>query len=210
MVVSFGGRLAVQEEGPATLLLPVVRARKPALLRRSRNLATPWHHGRVAATTSNRHLPPTTNSVHPHASASGKKGTAMHPKISLITLGVADLPRAIAFYQQGLGLPRHPLESDGVAFFALNGTWLSLFPRQELAKDIGISDQPQAGFSGITLAHNVGSKAEVDAVLAQAVAAGATLVKAAQAVFWGGYSGYFQDPDGHYWEVAFNPFMDLT
>ena len=134
----------------------------------------------------------------------------MKAKISLVTLGVADLPRAITFYEQGLGLPRHPLESDGVAFFALNGSWLSLFPRTELANDIGIDATPTAAFSGITLAHNVASKGEVDTVLAQAVAAGGTLVKAAQEVFWGGYSGYFQDLDGHYWEVAFNPFMDLT
>lgn len=137
-------------------------------------------------------------------------GADMKPKISLITLGVTDLPRAITFYEQGLGLPRHPVASDGVAFFALQGTWLSLFPRHELARDIGIDATSATAFAGITLAHNVASREGVDQLLAQAVAAGATLIKAAQPVFWGGYSGYFQDPDGHYWEVAFNPFIDLT
>ena len=114
----------------------------------------------------------------------------MKAKISLITLGVADLPRAITFYEQGLGLPRHPLESDGVAFFALNGSWLSLFPRTELANDIGIDATPTAAFSGITLAHNVASKGEVDTVLAQAVAAGGSTLK--DFVNAEGRTGYFQ------------------
>ncbi len=135
----------------------------------------------------------------------------MKPKISLITLGVDDLERATRFYEEGLGLPRHNFDSDGVAFFELEGTWLSLFPRSSLAEDIGLpADTPSQGFSGVTLAHNVASEQEVDAVLQQAVAAGATLVKPGQKVFWGGYSGYFQDPEGHYWEVAYNPFADLT
>lgn len=134
----------------------------------------------------------------------------MKPKISIVTLGVGDLDRATRFYGEGLGLPRHEFEGGGISFFSLEGTWLALYPREELAKDIGLPAPFEFGFSGITLAHNVASKSEVDAVLQQAIAAGATLVKPAQEVFWGGYSGYFQDTEGHYWEVAYNPYQDLT
>lgn len=134
----------------------------------------------------------------------------MKPKISLITLGVHDLQRAIRFYREGLGLPEHETDSEEVAFFKMEGAWLSLFPREALSRDIGIADDAPSGFSGITLAHNVTSQAAVDQVLEQAVAAGAELIKPGEEVFWGGYSGYFRDPEGHYWEVAYNPFMDLT
>ena len=134
----------------------------------------------------------------------------MKPRISLITLGVHDLKRAIQFYRDGLGLPEYETDSDEVAFFKMEGAWLSLFPRASLAHDIGIADDSKGGFSGITLAHNVASQEAVDQVLEQAVAAGAELIKPAEKVFWGGYSGYFRDPEGHYWEVAYNPFMDLT
>ena len=134
----------------------------------------------------------------------------MKPKISLITLGVHDLQRAIRFYREGLGLPEHETDSEEVAFFKMEGAWLSLFPREALSRDIGIADDAPSGFSGITLAHNVASQAAVDQVLEQAVAAGAELIKSGEEVFWGGYSGYFRDPEGHYWEVAYNPFMDLT
>lgn len=134
----------------------------------------------------------------------------MKPKISLITLGVDDLERATRFYGEGLGLPKHDVEGGDIAFFSLEGTWLALYPREELAKDIGSTVTTQSGFSGITLAHNVATKSEVDDVLDQAVSAGATLIKPAQDVFWGGYSGYFQDTEGHYWEVAYNPYQDLT
>lgn len=132
----------------------------------------------------------------------------MQPHLSMITLGVRDLPRAVRFYEQGLGLPRLDFDSDSVAFFTLAGAWLGLYGREALAKDAGV---PAAGngFSGVALAHNVGSREDVDATLAQAVAAGATLVKPGQEVFWGGYSGYFADPDGHLWEVAWNPFMQV-
>lgn len=123
----------------------------------------------------------------------------------MITLGVDDLDAAITFYERGLGLPR--LESPPtVAFFPLNGTWLGLYPREELAKDATVSAEGR-GFRGIALAHNVASEVEVEAVLEQAVAAGATLVKPPRKVFWGGYSGYFSDLDGHLWEVAHNPHM---
>lgn len=134
----------------------------------------------------------------------------MKPKISLITLGVHDLQRAIRFYREGLGLPEHETDSEKVAFFKMEGAWLSLFPREALSRDIGIADDAPSGFSGITLAHNVASQAAVDQVIEQAVAAGAELIKPGEEVFWGGYSGYFRDPEGHYWEVAYNPFMDLT
>lgn len=127
----------------------------------------------------------------------------MEPRISLITLGVADLERAIRFYRDGLGLPMRE-SPPGVAFFETRGTWLSLFPREELAKDAGVQADG-TGFRRFSLAHNVRTEPEVDATLARAVAAGATLIKPAQRAFWGGYSGYFADPDGFLWEVAHNP-----
>ncbi|MBF9049665.1 VOC family protein [Roseobacter sp. HKCCD9010] len=128
----------------------------------------------------------------------------MKPRISMITLGVKDLPRAVAFYRDGLGLPK--IDSPpSVAFFNLNGSWLGLFGRDALAEDAGVSGAGQ-GFSGVTLSHNLASEAEVDALLEEAVAAGATLVKAAAKADWGGYHGYFSDLDGHLWEVAYNPF----
>ncbi len=132
----------------------------------------------------------------------------MKPKISLITLGVEHLARAKEFYVK-LGFPLEEHSNDSVAFFNLEGTWLGLFPKDELAKDAGIAAEGD-GFRRISLAHNVGSPEEVDALLAHAVSCGATLVKKGQKVFWGGYSGYFADPDGFLWEVAHNPFMDLT
>jgi len=131
----------------------------------------------------------------------------MKPHISLITLGVADLARSTAFYRDGLALPLEG-EFEGVAFFKLRGTWLSLFPREALAQDAAVLDAG-GGFGGFTLAHNVGSKDEVRAVLQQALAAGATLLKPAQDAFWGGYHGFFCDPDGFVWEVAWNPHLDL-
>ncbi len=129
----------------------------------------------------------------------------MKPHITIITLGVADLQRAIDFYQNGLGLPRKD-ESESIAFFDMTGTILALYPRDALAEDIAISPEG-TGFQGFTLAHNVASPEEVDLTLAEAVAAGAELVKPGQDAFWGGYSGYFKDPDGFYWEVAHNPFL---
>jgi catechol 2,3-dioxygenase-like lactoylglutathione lyase family enzyme len=130
----------------------------------------------------------------------------MKPRISMITLGVRDLDRARRFYKEGLSLPEQDAGSADVAFFALNGAWLSLFPRHLLAEDATVSPEG-SGFPGFTLAHNRPSKAEVDETMAEAVAAGARVVKPAQDVFWGGYSGYFEDPDGFLWEVAWNPFM---
>lgn len=127
----------------------------------------------------------------------------MKPRISMITLGVRDLAAAIAFYEKGLGFPRMESPPE-VAFFTLNGTWLGLYGREALAEDATVSANGE-GFEGFTLAHNVTSESEVDQVVSQAVAAGATLVKKPRKVFWGGYSGYFKDLDGHLWEVAHNP-----
>ncbi|ABC30962.1 Lactoylglutathione lyase [Hahella chejuensis KCTC 2396] len=128
----------------------------------------------------------------------------MKPRISMITLGVEDLQRSVDFYENGLGLPKMPMEDANVAFFTLNGTWLGLYPRHLLAEDAAVPDNG-SGFKGVTLAHNLASKAEVDAQIQQAVEAGAKLTKPAEDTFWGGYSGYFADPDGHLWEIAWNP-----
>ncbi len=127
----------------------------------------------------------------------------MKPRISMITLAVRDLATAVRFYEQGLGFPRMESPPE-VAFFTLNGSWLGLYGRESLAEDAQVSAEGE-GFEGFTLAHNVDSEQEVDAVVAQALAAGAALAKKPQKVFWGGYSGYFRDPDGHLWEVAHNP-----
>ena len=127
----------------------------------------------------------------------------MEPRVSLITLGVADLERATRFYEHCLGLPR--LETPpSVTFFELGQTWLALWSRESLAADAGVSSQG-SGFPGFSLAHNVRSPAEVDALLAHVSKFGATVVKAGHRTDWRGYSGYFTDPDGFLWEVAHNP-----
>jgi hypothetical protein len=127
----------------------------------------------------------------------------MKPKISMITLGVRDIETSIKFYQEGLGFPKMESPPE-VAFFTLNGSWLGLYSRESLAEDATVSPEG-SGFTGFTLSHNVASESEVDQTIKQAVLAGATLVKPAQKVSWGGYSGYFKDPDGYLWEVAHNP-----
>ena len=129
----------------------------------------------------------------------------MEPRISLITLGVADLPRAIRFYRDGLGFPTTAKEGDEVAFFTTGGTRLALYPLNALAADIGPTVSPGKGFCGITLAHNVRHKEEVVEVLALAEKAGGRIVKPAHDTFWGGHGGYFADLDGYYWEVAWAP-----
>jgi uncharacterized protein len=127
----------------------------------------------------------------------------MEPRISLITLGVSDLERATQFYEECLGLPR--LETPpSVSFFELGKTWLALWSRESLAADAGLSPEG-FGFRGFALANNVRSPAEVDALLARVAAYGATVVKPGKPTEWGGYSGYFTDPDGFLWEVAHNP-----
>ena len=127
----------------------------------------------------------------------------MQPRISMITLAVGNLSRAIEFYENGLGFPRMDSPPE-VAFFTLDGTWLGLYTRAELASDATV-DAEGDGFEGFTLSHNAATETEVDRVYEQAIAAGATAVKRPESVFWGGYSGYFKDPDGHLWEVAHNP-----
>jgi uncharacterized protein len=128
-------------------------------------------------------------------------------RVTLITLGVADLAASRAFYAR-LGWQVHGQSQDGVAFFQMHGAVLGLFPLTELAKDQGRPDAP-LGTGAMTLAQNFATKAEVDAAFAAAVAAGGAALKAPEKVFWGGYSGYWADPDGHVWEVAMNPFWPL-
>ncbi|HVK53699.1 MAG TPA: VOC family protein [Burkholderiales bacterium] len=127
----------------------------------------------------------------------------MDPRISFITLGVADLERATRFYEECLGLPRRKTPPT-VTFFELGKTWLALWPRASLAADAGLSSQG-SGFAGFSLAHNVRSEAEVDALLRHVSAFGAKVVKPGQPTDWGGYAGYFTDLDGFLWEVAYNP-----
>lgn len=129
----------------------------------------------------------------------------MKPRISMITLGVRDLAVSVKFYEHGLGFPRMESPPE-VAFFTLNGTWLGLYGRDALAEDATVSPEGH-GFESFALAHNVHSETEVDEVMNHAVKAGATVAKPPQKVFWGGYSGYFKDPDGHLWEVAYNPYF---
>ncbi|TGK34380.1 VOC family protein [Leptospira gomenensis] len=128
----------------------------------------------------------------------------MQPRINLITLGVKNFQESLRFYRDGLGFPKMDFEGGEIAFFMLNGTWIAIYPKEELAADIGVSAEG-GGFPGITLAYNGLSKEEVDRVFLKAETAGAKIIKRPQDVFWGGYSGYFQDPDGYYWEVAWNP-----
>jgi uncharacterized protein len=132
---------------------------------------------------------------------------SIDPRISLVTLGVEDVARATEFYQK-LGWTKSSASQDAVTFIQLKGTVLGLFSRASLAEDAQVDNTPK-GFSGITLAHNVSSERGVDAVYKFAISCGATPVKDPEKVFWGGYSGYFADPDGHLWEIAFNPFFPL-
>ena len=129
-------------------------------------------------------------------------------RVTLITLGVADLAAARAFYAR-LGWVEHSESQPGVAFFQLQGAALALFGREALAADQGRAGA-MLGTGAVTLAQNFGSEAEVDAAFAAALAAGGTALKAPEKVFWGGYSGYWADPDGHVWELAFNPFWPLA
>ncbi len=132
----------------------------------------------------------------------------MRPRLSLVTLGVRDFERSLQFYREGLGWKPSSASQDDVAFFQLSGVVLALYPREKLAEDAQVSPQG-SGFSGITLAYNAKSQEEVDLVLQTVENLGAKIVKKAQKVFWGGYSGYFADLDGHLWEVAWNPFFEF-
>ena len=132
----------------------------------------------------------------------------MEPRLNIVTLGVKNLERAIRFYKDGLGWPMSCISGGDFAIFKIStGTALALYPRHLLAKDACVEDF--GGFGGITLAQNVSSKEEVDRALLQALKAGGTLLKAASDAEWGGYSGYFADPDGHPWEVAWNPYLQI-
>ncbi|MFC3165284.1 VOC family protein [Ciceribacter thiooxidans] len=132
---------------------------------------------------------------------------ALERRISIITLGVEDLQRSTAFYEK-LGWRHSAASQEAITFMKLKGIVLALFSREALAADAGVAPGT-GGFSGVTLAQNVESPAEVDRVIDFAVSCGASLVKSPREVFWGGYSGYFADPDGHLWEVAHNPFFPL-
>jgi catechol 2,3-dioxygenase-like lactoylglutathione lyase family enzyme len=132
----------------------------------------------------------------------------VEPRISIVTLGVADVAQARSYYER-LGFRAAGASTGEVAFLDAGGTVLALFSRDDLAADAGIPGSPGGRFSGVALAHNVRSEADVDAVLAEAVAHGGVLYKAGQRAHWGGYRGYFADPDGHLWEVCYNPFFPL-
>lgn len=139
----------------------------------------------------------------------------MKPRITVITIGVNDLEKSVEFYRDGLGLPTQGIigeefEFGAVAFFDLqNGVKLALWPRKSIARDTGVELQPPSA-TELTIGHNVNRKNEVDEVMAQAKNAGAAIIKAAGDTFWGGYAGYFQDPDGHLWEVVWNPQFEIT
>lgn len=136
---------------------------------------------------------------------------ARSARVSIVTLGVGDLQRAIAFYRDGLGWPLSSASSEGIAFFQTGGTVLALYPHDELAADANMEPNTKGdGFSGFTLAQNVTDREQVSRLLQEAEAAGAAIVKEAQDIFWGGHSGYFADPDGHLWEVAYNPYVTLA
>jgi uncharacterized protein len=134
---------------------------------------------------------------------------AVRPRINLVTLGVADVAASRAFYQR-LGFVSSPAGTDDVAFFDANGVVLALFGYEALAEDTHVVSSGRPGFRGVSLAWNAADEAEVDSIMAHALACVATPVKPPEKVFWGGYSGYFSDPDGHLWEVASNPFFPLT
>ena len=139
-----------------------------------------------------------------------RPGVRVKPRITVLTLGVDDLERALGFYRDGLGFPTEGIvgeefEHGAVAFFDLQpGLRLALWPRRSIAHDTGLPVAPPAP-TGLTLGHNVSTPREVDEVMRRAGAAGATIVREAHRTFWGGYAGYFQDPDGHLWEVVWNP-----
>ena len=134
----------------------------------------------------------------------------MEQRLSMVSLGVADLTRAITFYREVIGWTPFP-GPEGIAFFDLGGLVFALYPHEAMAKEWQRSDEKRDGAvsSGFALAHNVGSKAEVDAIFTRLGERDATILKAPEEVFWGGYSGYFSDPDGHPWEVAYNPFWEI-
>jgi uncharacterized protein len=133
----------------------------------------------------------------------------MRQKLSLVTLGVSDLQTSRYFYEAVLGFVPEAASNDNVTFYNMGGCWLSLFQVDALAADVGIAAE-RSGFQKFTLAHNEPSREAVDSLFIKLKDRGVQIIKEPQEVFWGGYAGYFSDPDGHLWEVAYNPFMDLT
>jgi uncharacterized protein len=132
------------------------------------------------------------------------------PRMTIITLGVTDLAKATRFYAIIFGIPPNK-ENEGISFFELSGAWLALYPVDKLAEDISPQLSPtRSGFSGITLAYNARSKSEVVAIFEEVKTAGASIVKTPQDTFWGGFSGYFADLDGYYWEVVWAPMCDFA
>ncbi len=132
----------------------------------------------------------------------------MEQRLSLVTLGVADLDRSIAFYE-GLGWTRSMRAAEGVAFFQLGGMGLSLYPLSDLSADVGVDEEPLVAWRGIALAHNVRERREVDTIVETVARLGGSVVNAPEEKFWGGYGAYFADPDGHFWEIAWNPGFPL-
>lgn len=131
----------------------------------------------------------------------------MDPRISIITFSANDLEKSVAFYRDGLGWPTNFKSGEGIAFFKMAGTVFALYPLAEMAKELPDADfKPRPDANGSITAHNVHTREEVDAILKQAEAAGATIKKPATETFWGGYSGYFADPDGYLWEIAHGAF----
>ena len=135
----------------------------------------------------------------------------MEPRVSLLTLGVSDLERAVAFYRDGLGWPKSEIGGEEVAFFKTGGVVIALFPRPSFAADasVDLDDVEHGGFSRVSLAHNVAEETQVDSVLRDAAQAGATIVKEAQEIFFGRH-GFFADPEGYLWEVAWNPSFPMA
>jgi uncharacterized protein len=133
------------------------------------------------------------------------------PRVSLVTLSVNDFERAVAFYRDGLGWPKSEVGGDEVAFFKTGGVVIALFPSESFAADagLGVDDVEHGGFSRFSLAHNVAEEGQVDSVLAEAAQAGATIIKEAQEIFFGRH-GFFSDPEGYLWEVAWNPSFPMN
>ena len=138
----------------------------------------------------------------------GQKSSLMEQRMTFITLGVKDLGRAIDFYEHQFGWERSGLSNESIIFYELNGIFLALYDRQELAKDATV-DPSGDGFRGFTMAYNTRSEKEVDELIDNLRKQGVQIIKEPQKVFWGGYSSYIADPDGNLWEIAFNPFLDM-
>ncbi|NER15014.1 VOC family protein [Leptobacterium flavescens] len=132
----------------------------------------------------------------------------MEQRLTIVGLGVSDLKTSTEFYEEKLGWKKTDSSNESISFFELNGILLSLYPTEKLAEDAGV-DHRGEGFKGFSLAHNTRTKEEVDSLIASLESKGVKIVKRPEEVFWGGYSSYIADPDGHLWEIAFNPYLPL-